>query len=54
MRDLNTLVCDVQISGVVRDFGVKGVDEQGDLMLEICVETNEAVCITFVKKWKYN
>ena len=49
MRDLNAQVYDVQISGVVGDFGVMGVDEYGDLLLEICVYTNEAVCITYVK-----
>ena len=47
--DVNAQVADVKISGMVRDFGFKVVNENGEMMLEMCVQKEVTVCSTSFK-----
>ena len=53
MEDLSGQVGDVEISSEVEDFEVNGVDENGDLMLKMCVQNDVMRAIFFRRREKH-
>ena len=47
MRDLEPQIADVKISEYICNLSVLGLKEIGDFLLEMCVQKDLAVCITF-------
>ena len=47
MGDLNAQNSEMKIRGVGDDFSVEVVNEIGELMLEMCLQNEVAVCTTF-------
>ena len=50
LGDLNARVGDVKVPDVIGDYGVAGINESGEQMLDMCVQFEMAVCNTFFKK----
>ena len=52
MGYLNADVSDLKISGVVEDFGTESVNENDELMLDMCVQNKVAVCKKIEERYK--
>ena len=50
LGDLNARVGDVKVPDVIGDYGVPGINESGEQMIDMCVQFEMAVCNTFFKK----
>ena len=53
IRNVNAQVSDEKIADVIKRFGVKGANENGELMLQLCVESEAAMSNTFFFTKKY-
>lgn len=50
MGDLNARVGDVKVPGVIGDYGVPGMNESGEWMVDWCLQNEMTVCNTMFKK----
>ena len=50
LGDLNARVGDSKVDGVIGDFGVPGINESGEWMIDWCVQNEMIVCNTLFKK----
>ena len=50
LGDLNARVGDGKVQGVIGDYGVHGMNESGEWMVDLCMQYEMAVCNTFFKK----
>ena len=54
LGDLNARVGNTVIGGVVARYGVPGVNESGECLIEMCIDQELVVGNTFFKKKKKN
>ena len=50
LGDLNAIVGDGELEGVIEKYGVSGENESGERLLDMCVEQELAIGNSFVKK----
>ena len=50
VADLDAQLDDAKMRGLVGDFGVEGFNDNGKLMLEMCLQNEVALCNNSLKK----
>ena len=53
LKDMNAKVGNVRIEGITGSFGVPGVDENGESLIDMCSTRERVVGGTFFKKEVY-